>query len=305
VCIGLGPGRGRDDREVRERLTPATGDRGDAQASRPPANTVRLSAARKSCKRGERSRMNVVVTGGGTIAPIDDVRQITNVSSGRFSAMIAESCLKRGASVWHIHAPSAVLPFRRLARFDLEAAEPEREFDRLAKLREEYRAVADRLHLVPLREGTVADYASALRGVLERERIDVGFLAMAVSDYEPTHLPGKLESDAETSTIVARRTPKVIRAVRDWSPEVYLVGFKLLSRSSEAELIRAAEAANRANRADLTIANDLQTLRAGRHTVHLVRNGFAPETLGPSDDLADEVASRVLTWAAESSRRKG
>ena len=27
--------------------------------------------------------MNVVVTGGGTIAPIDDVRLMTNVSSGR------------------------------------------------------------------------------------------------------------------------------------------------------------------------------------------------------------------------------
>lgn len=248
--------------------------------------------------------MNVVVTGGGTIAPIDDVRQITNVSSGRFSAMIAESCLKRGASVWHIHAPSAVLPFRRLARFDLDAPEPEREHARLAKLQEEYRAVAERLHLVPLREGTVADYAAALHGVLERERIAVAFLAMAVSDYEPTRLTGKLESDAETSTVIARRTPKVIRAVRDWSPQVYLVGFKLLSRSSEAELIGAAEAANHANRADLTIANDLQTLRAGRHTVHLVRSGFAPETLGPSDNLADEVASRVLTWAAESSLRK-
>ena len=33
--------------------------------------------------------MNVVVTGGGTIAPIDDVRNLANVSSGRFSAMIA------------------------------------------------------------------------------------------------------------------------------------------------------------------------------------------------------------------------
>ena len=68
--------------------------------------------------------MNVVVTGGGTIAPIDDVRRITNVSSGRFSAAIAEACLGRGATVWHVHAPAAQLPLSRKARFDLDAADP-------------------------------------------------------------------------------------------------------------------------------------------------------------------------------------
>ena len=68
--------------------------------------------------------MNVVVTGGGTIAPIDDVRHIANASSGRFSAMITEACLARGASVWHIHAPGAELPLLREARGDLDAVDP-------------------------------------------------------------------------------------------------------------------------------------------------------------------------------------
>ena len=57
--------------------------------------------------------MNVVVTGGGTIAPVDDVRLLTNVSSGRLAAAISEAFLDRGASVWHIHARSAQLPLRR------------------------------------------------------------------------------------------------------------------------------------------------------------------------------------------------
>jgi phosphopantothenoylcysteine synthetase/decarboxylase len=54
--------------------------------------------------------MNVLVAGGGTIAPIDDVRFITNASTGRFSASIAEACLEAGATVWHVHAPGAELP---------------------------------------------------------------------------------------------------------------------------------------------------------------------------------------------------
>lgn len=241
--------------------------------------------------------MNVVVTGGGTVAPIDDVRQITNVSSGRFSAMITESCVRRGASVWHVHSASALLPFRRQASFNLDAADAEVEFSRLAALRREYRTVRDHLHLVPLRLGTVSDYATTLERTVRDRGIDIAFLAMAVSDYEPAAVLGKLESDDERMLIQGHRTPKVIRQFRDWAPAAYLVGFKLLSRSTEAELIQTAIEANHTNRADLTIANDLQSLHEGRHTVHLVRAAGHVETLGPSEDLADQVVARVFEWA--------
>ena len=70
--------------------------------------------------------MNVLVTGGGTSAPIDDVRSITNVSTGRFAAAISESCLARGACVWHLHAPSAQVPLLRQAWFDLRMRRPRR-----------------------------------------------------------------------------------------------------------------------------------------------------------------------------------
>ncbi|MEJ7637722.1 MAG: phosphopantothenoylcysteine synthase, partial [Singulisphaera sp.] len=93
------------------------------------------------------------------------------------------------------------------------------------------------------------------------------------------------------------RAPKVIRSVRDWAPGVYLVGFKLLSRTEPPELIRQAEAACLVNRADLTVANDLQTVREKRHTIHLVQPGVAPETLGPGDDLADRLVERVFGLA--------
>ncbi|MHC5538632.1 phosphopantothenoylcysteine decarboxylase domain-containing protein [Singulisphaera rosea] len=243
--------------------------------------------------------MNVVVTGGGTIAPIDDVRYIANVSSGRFSAMISEACLRRGASVWHIHTPSAQLPFFRQAGYRLDA-DPDAEQARLEDLRRIWSRVKGKLHLVPLKHGTVAEYADALEGCLRSETIDAAFLAMAVSDFEPIPMSGKLDSDAESIVIHGRRTPKVIRAVRDWSPDVYLVGFKLLSGSEPSELIRTAEAANLTNRADLTVANDLKSLQAGRHTIHLVRSGHPPLSLPPGDDLADRLVDHVYDWADSS-----
>ncbi len=242
---------------------------------------------------------NVVVTGGGTIAPIDDVRILTNVSSGRFAAAITEAALERSAAVWHIHTPSALLPFVRLARCELDAPDPTIEDDRLARLREKWKSVRDRLHLVPLQIGTVAEYQQTLKQVLQARPIDVAFMTMAVSDFEPEPHAGKIPSkSAESLVIECRRTPKVIRSVRDWSPSVYLVGFKLLSDVSSEELIHEADCACRINRAQLTVANDLALIRQGRHTLHLVRPGVEPETLPPGNDLANRLVERVFSWAS-------
>ncbi len=241
---------------------------------------------------------NVVVTGGGTVAPIDDVRLLTNVSSGRFAAAITEACLdatpRSGTSTHPLPcSPSCARPVSSST-----APDPAAEFARLTRLREKWKNVRDRLHLVPLPIGTVADYQQTLKRTLQERAIDVAFLAMAVSDFEPEPCAGKISSEAaDTLVLRCTRTPKVIRSVRDWFPSVYLVGFKLLSGVSPEVLISQAEIASRTNRAQLTVANDLELIRQGRHTLHLVRPGVEPETLPPGADLADRLVERVFSWA--------
>lgn len=242
--------------------------------------------------------MNVLVTGGGTIAPIDDVRQIINASTGHLSASISEACLDRGASVWHLAPSSALRPFERHARFDLNAGDPAAEFQRLEALRRRWLGVRGRFREIDLRPATVADYAARLQETLLKHPIDIIFLAMAVSDFEPEPVPGKIASEAPELVLHCHATPKVIRSVRDWAPNAYLVGFKLLSGAPESELIRQAEAACRVNRADLTVANDLQTIRAVGHTIHLVRPGEPVETIGPGPAIAEELVDRVFDWAS-------
>jgi len=242
--------------------------------------------------------MKVVVTGGGTSAPIDDVRVITNVSTGRTAAAITESCLGRGAEVWHVHTPSAQLPFLRSSRFDLDAPDPLAEHERLDRLRETWRSASCRLHLRPLRVGTVAEYSDALRETLTTQDVDLAFLPMAVSDYEPERYEGKISSRPDGLSIPCKRTPKVIRSVRDWLPSVYLVGFKLQSNVDRDELIRQARDACLINRADLTVANDLADVKAGRHTLYLVRPGRSTVVLEPGPDLADRLVAHVWEWAA-------
>jgi phosphopantothenate-cysteine ligase len=249
--------------------------------------------------------MNVVVSGGGTVAPIDDVRHITNASTGRFSSEITEACLARGARVWHIHAPSAQTPFARRAGLDLEAPDLAAELRRLESIHHAYQKIRHRLHLLPLATGTVSEYAECLGGLLRTQPIDVAFLAIAASDFVPEPVAGKLDSDRESLLIRCRQAPKVIRSVRDWAPGIFLVGFKLLSGASESELVRAAQRACLVNRADLTVANDLVPLRAGRHTVHLVRPDGTAETIGPGGDVAGRLVDRTFKLARARKRPGG
>jgi phosphopantothenate-cysteine ligase len=210
--------------------------------------------------------------------------------------MITEAFLARRAEVWHIHTPTALLPFARDARFDLSANDVHAELARLEALQARWSAVRDRLHLVPLREGTVPEYREVLHETVRSQRIHVAVLAMAVSDFEPTRFPGKMETPTAELVIPCHPTPKVIREVRSWAPDIYLVGFKLLSGASERDLIETAEASCVTNDADLVVANDFQTLLANRHTIHLVRPGQQVETYS-GESIARSLVDRTCTWA--------
>ncbi len=142
------------------------------------------------------------------------------------------------------------------------------------------------------------------RGCSNRSSIDIVFLPMAVADFEPEPRPGKIGSEADVLNLQCRRTPKVIRSVRDWSPGSYLVGFKLLSRASREELLARGAAACHDNRTDLTVANDLQTLRQDQHTIYLVRPNHDPETLAPGVDLAERLVARVWAWSEDVRARR-
>lgn len=244
--------------------------------------------------------LRVLITGGGTIAPIDDVRVITNLSTGALAAGLTAAFLRRGDSVWHVRTPSAEPPYGRGARFDLDAADPAAEHARVESLRREWLSVRDRLHPVTLPRGTAEEYADAVGTILRGESIDVAILAAAVSDFAPTPIAGKIDSRGEPPVLRLRRLPKVIASVRDWAPSIYLVGFKLLSGATEAELIEAGARACHETGADLTVANDQRAKRAGAgiegHALYLVDRDGDGEVFeagaGQLTRLAESIASR-------------
>lgn len=167
----------------------------------------------------------VWITGGGTREPLDDVRYLGNVSTGRLAIALTARSVERGVEptlFWprHLEAPSE-LATMALRRFE-----------------------------------TTAD----LRSALEREIESVGapdalVHAAAVSDYAPARSEGKVPSGAEEWPIVLRRVPKVVDRFRELCPEAFLVLFKLESRIDADELRRRAVRAGRRVGAQRIFAN--------------------------------------------------
>ena len=199
-------------------------------------------------------QLEVLITSGGTISEIDDVRHIGNFSSGTTGAIIAEEFLRSGSRVNYLYSLGSKVPFKRSLniRPDLEF---EAESKRTRTVYNEYQKYKSSLTEYPVKN--FDDYLNTLKSVLETKPVDVVVLAAAVSDYSAVKTVGKLSSDYEELTIKLKRNPKVISLVKTWRPEVYQVGFKLLVGVSEEELKNTAYNHMEKNNSDLIVANSL------------------------------------------------
>lgn len=235
----------------------------------------------------------VIVTAGGTIEPIDDIRHIGNFASGKFPSRIAEECLERGADVIYIHAKSAMLPFEREFKIDLSES-TEKELVRIKEIKKKYNILNKKLHPMPIK--TVSDYKETVKEQLDKGDIDIIFLSMAVSDYRVDNpKKGKISSKNEELTIKLKRNPKIITKIKEWSgAPIFQVGFKLLSNVSEEELAETGYESGLSNKSNLTVANDLQNTKdKARSILMITPEGGIIRSGGSSSDVAKELVSFV------------
>jgi phosphopantothenoylcysteine synthetase/decarboxylase len=203
--------------------------------------------------------MHLLVTAGNTQAPIDRVRCITNVFSGRTGAAIALRAWERGHTVTIVTShPEAVddlrsggAPFQRLRSIRF------RTFDDLHGLMAQ---------LVPTLQfdgvvhcAAVSDYlVGGVYGAADGTDFDNTQRRWSV---QTTAIPnaGKLKSDAPELWLRLVRAPKLIDSVRsEWGFNGVLVKFKLEVDVTETELLDVAERSRRQSGADLMVANTLE-----------------------------------------------
>jgi phosphopantothenoylcysteine decarboxylase/phosphopantothenate--cysteine ligase len=170
----------------------------------------------------------VLITSGGTLEKIDDIRFIANKSSGKMGAALAESCVLRGAAVTFLKARHSLSP-----RY---------------KVIEQVFETADELeHLL----------------VQHISNTDICFHVAAVSDYSISHpLTGKTSS---TRPLPLELTPKtkILDKIKKHNPHVFLIAFKAEWGITGKKLISAARKRLAASKADMIIANDVSKKDSG------------------------------------------
>ena len=232
----------------------------------------------------------IVITAGGTSEKIDNVRKITNSSSGKLGMTIANHLLNQSEDliIYYVCSKNSLRP------------------------------TDERVKVIVI-DGTI-DLKNRIETLLLNERIDYFIHSMAVSDYMTDYVTtierikqsvknndnideafsnieiingSKISSYEDNLVIVLKPTPKIISIIKDLSPSTYLVGFKLLDGVSKEELIEVAKKLRDKNKCDLVVANDLSTIRNGEHIAYIINKDNEIEESRGKDDIAKKLVRRM------------
>lgn len=206
----------------------------------------------------------VLVTAGGTSEPIDDVRFITNRSSGKMGAAITEAAWLRGATVILLRSKTSVAPRFKMEECEFETA------DDLEELMKKY---------IP--------------------KADICFHTAAVSDYTVAKTSGKLTSDKKHVLTLTPRN-KLIAEVKKWNPKITLIGFKAEAGLTDKLLISKAVEKSKTSGADFIAANPIdregQGFGVDMNEIFLVnqKNLVQKLSLAPKRILAEQLFNYII-----------
>lgn len=185
----------------------------------------------------------ILITAGGTREPIDDVRFVTNVSTGKLGLKIASEFLNEHFKVTLLLKSGPILDIKDFKNIPIDF---------------------EHKNLKLIRFTSCDDLYKKMKKLLTQGNYSVVIQSVAVADYAPIRKKGKIPSGGKLK-VEFRRTPKIIKKIKDWDPQVFLVGFKLETSVPEDKLVAIALRSLETNRADLVIANDLALIKKGKH----------------------------------------
>lgn len=237
---------------------------------------------------------NFIITAGGVSEPIDKVRKITNSSSGKLGKIIAEEILKCKSNVniiYYICSKNAARPISDKVKI----IEIENTMDLKAKVE----LLLRNIHIdYFIHSMAVADYMVDYitnKELLQQAIINSNYnVSSALDDNQKKITDNKISSNQKDLIIILKPTPKIISIIKSLSPETFLVGFKLLDKVSEQQLITVATELRDKNNCDLVIANDLDNIRKGKHKAFIIDRNDKIMIANDKEDIAKKLVKKIF-----------
>ncbi|MBU6411140.1 MAG: DNA/pantothenate metabolism flavoprotein domain protein [Verrucomicrobiota bacterium] len=180
--------------------------------------------------------MNCVVTAGPTYEPLDDVRRLTNFSTGRLGAELANFLVARGHRVTLLIGEMATYTGPRRAQ-QIEF------YSTTADLRKKMKAVCRKGTDAILHAAAVSDFAFGK----VRKRSSHGAWTVIRS--------GKISTRHGLLLAEMAPTPKILPELRGWLPAAKIVGWKYEVEGGRADALAAAQEQLVRCAADLCVVN--------------------------------------------------
>ena len=201
------------------------------------------------------NRKKILIIGGGSSEPIDDVRVVSNRSSGRMAISLAESAFAMGADVdlWLGNANYEYGSWIKTTRFEA-----------LSKLKSLVKSM---------------------------KRYDAVIVPAALSDFIPEQAKGKLDS-AKPITLKMKKAPKIINSIRKKHKGLLYV-FKLGARVSEKELLAKAEILLKS--ANCVIANNSKSMGSDKSKVAIVDKKNTEWISGSKVEISEKILDKIAS----------
>ncbi|MHA2154218.1 MAG: bifunctional phosphopantothenoylcysteine decarboxylase/phosphopantothenate--cysteine ligase CoaBC [Candidatus Hodarchaeales archaeon] len=216
-----------------------------------------------------------IVTGGATREYFDDVRFLSNPSSGLSAFHMVNSLQNLGAEVSFILGEGNTVDLER---------------------------VTSSVSVVR----STSDMHTKIKEQLSNGRVDGLISVAAVSDYRPIYQQGKILSQQDELTIKLEPTVKIVKSIKNEFPSLFVVTYKAEVGISKEELISRATHSLQDNHADIVCANWVGESDKGFVTkdneIFVVRDKQEViELEGSKQTLGNEIAEII---SVEFNRRK-
>ena len=233
-------------------------------------------------------KYKIIITAGGTSERIDNVRKITNSSSGKLGALIASKLIELNDSniekIFYICSKNAIKPSNSKIKI-IEIVDTND-----LKIVVEKLLISEKIdyfvHAMAVSDYTVDFVTTATKiteNIKNHPNEDIYDLICHNQDNIKTNKISSYESDL---IIKLKRTPKIISIIKKLSPNTHLIGFKLLDGVSKEELVQVATNLLNKNNCDLVVANDLSNIRNGNHLAFIINKNNEYVTASGKEDIS-------------------
>ena len=167
--------------------------------------------------------MNCIVTAGPTFEPLDDVRRLTNFSTGRLGTELANFLAAHGHQVTLLIGESATYAGER-------RAQSVKIFSTTADLRAKLKLFSGKKVDAIFHAAAVGDFAF---GKIFAQNAAGEFVALKASK--------KISARSGELLVELVPTPKIIAELRGWFPKTRIIGWKFEAVGKRADALRSAK----------------------------------------------------------------